>query len=237
MRSTLIWGANTGVGKTLVSAGLLRAAARSTLAFYLKPVQTGAPADSDGRHVALLAGDLPHELGPHAAVTGLQSTTAGSATSRALTLFAWKEPVSPHIAAAKEGRAVSDAVLLADTRAALASFESAGGSVALIETAGGVASPAPSGSLQCDAWRPLATDATSLLVGDGRLGGISQTICAAESLTARGHEVGAVVILSDADATERFGNAAALRAHPASRRARGRVRAAVGTQQAAQLMQ
>ena len=69
MRSTMIWGANTGVGKTLVSVGLMRAAAARANALYLKPVQTGCPEDSDGRHVARLAGGLPHMVGPHAAAT------------------------------------------------------------------------------------------------------------------------------------------------------------------------
>ena len=54
---------------------------------------------------------------------------------------------------------------------------------ALVETAGGVASPGPSGALQCDVLAPLRLPA--LLVADGRLGGISASICAAE---ARGAE-------------------------------------------------
>eukprot|EP00967_Tisochrysis_lutea_P055889 scaffold70434_cov18-Tisochrysis_lutea.AAC.1 len=50
--SYLIWGANTGVGKTLVSVGLAHAAQRLKVPFlYLKPVQTGFPADSDARLV------------------------------------------------------------------------------------------------------------------------------------------------------------------------------------------
>ena len=37
----MIWGANTGVGKTLISAGLTRAAVQRRLGtLYLKPVQT-----------------------------------------------------------------------------------------------------------------------------------------------------------------------------------------------------
>ena len=52
-----VWGSNTGVGKTLVSAGLARAAAAAARrVLYLKPVQTGLPRDSDGALVALLFG-------------------------------------------------------------------------------------------------------------------------------------------------------------------------------------
>ena len=221
MRSTIVWGANTGVGKTLVSAGLMRAAAARAASLYLKPVQTGAPDDSDGRHVALLAGGLRHELGLHAAATGLDASRGdGCAVSRAMTLYAWRQPVSPHVAVATEGRAVSDEEVVAATHESLTAFAAEGGEIGLVETAGGVASPAPSGTLQCDLLRPLSASLPSLLVGDGNLGGISQTICAAESLTARGHDVGLVVLLSASldegdhrGAGLRLGNAETLRAH------------------------
>jgi dethiobiotin synthetase/adenosylmethionine--8-amino-7-oxononanoate aminotransferase len=65
-----VWGANTAVGKTLVSAGLAAAARRRALPFlYLKPVQTGFPDDSDADFVATRAraGVVP-TMGPHAAV-------------------------------------------------------------------------------------------------------------------------------------------------------------------------
>lgn len=51
-----IFAGNTNVGKTVVAAGLCRAAAilsnkckRSV--FYLKPIQTGHPVDSDERYI------------------------------------------------------------------------------------------------------------------------------------------------------------------------------------------
>ncbi|GFS40666.1 adenosylmethionine-8-amino-7-oxononanoate transaminase [Actinidia rufa] len=65
------------------------------------------------------------------------------------------------------------------------------GVFSVLETAGGVASPGPSGSLQCDLYRPFRLPA--ILVGDGRLGGISSTISAYESLKLRGYDVVAVV--------------------------------------------
>ena len=52
--------------------------------------------------------------------------------------------------------------------------------VALVETAGGVCSPGPSGTLQCDLLRPLRLPA--VLVGDANLGGISTTITALDVL-------------------------------------------------------
>ena len=55
-----VFAANTNVGKTILSTGLVRAAAAlsvgaekqkraATKAFYLKPVQTGYPVDCDAR--------------------------------------------------------------------------------------------------------------------------------------------------------------------------------------------
>lgn len=55
LRIHQIFGANTDVGKTIITAALVRA---STLtnhnAFYLKPVSTGAPQDADDAYVNLV---------------------------------------------------------------------------------------------------------------------------------------------------------------------------------------
>ena len=67
--------------------------------------------------------------------------------------------------------------------------------VALVETAGGVLSPAPSGTTQADLFRPLRLPV--LLVGDHRLGGIASTISAFESLRLRGYDVHSVAIFDD----------------------------------------
>ncbi|CAN4084271.1 unnamed protein product [Withania somnifera] len=97
------------------------------------------------------------------------------------TMYGWKEALSPHL-------------LLGMLKACLGSeLENEKGEVlCVMETAGGVASPGPSGSLQCDLYRPFRFPA--ILVGDGRLGGISATISAYESLKLRGYDVVAVVI-------------------------------------------
>ena len=59
----------------------------------------------------------------------------------------------------------------------------------------GVLSPVPSGTLQADAYRPFRFP--TVLVGDSRLGGISSTISAYESLNSRGYDVDAVVMFSN----------------------------------------
>jgi dethiobiotin synthetase/adenosylmethionine--8-amino-7-oxononanoate aminotransferase len=77
----------------------------------------------------------------------------------------------------------------------LSSYAGQGPGVALVETAGGVLSPSPSGSIQADLYRPLRMPV--LLVGDSKLGGIATTISAFESLHLRGYDVESVVLFKD----------------------------------------
>lgn len=61
-------------------------------------------------------------------------------------------------------------------------------------------SPTPSGTTQADLYMPLRLP--SILVGDSRLGGISQTISAFESLRIRGYDVESVMLFQD----DHYGN-------------------------------
>jgi dethiobiotin synthetase/adenosylmethionine--8-amino-7-oxononanoate aminotransferase len=61
----------------------------------------------------------------------------------------------------------------------------------LLETAGGVHSPTPSGSSQADLYRPLRLPIC--LVADHKLGGISASISAFESLHVRGYDLDTVL--------------------------------------------
>lgn len=67
--------------------------------------------------------------------------------------------------------------------------------IAIVETAGGVLSPAPSGSSQADLYRTLRLP--TLLVGDHQLGGIATTISAWESLKIRGYDVNHVALFAE----------------------------------------
>ena len=146
------------------------------------------------------------------------------------TLFKYDDPVSPHIAARNENRVVSapfvhkfaqltslkisndvliqklSAKLKANARSCAMSRGEMG--VALVETAGGVMSPGPSGTPQADIYRPMRMPV--LLVGDHRLGGIAATISACESLMIRGYDVDAVVCFDDGG---KFENAKYLKGH------------------------
>lgn len=83
--------------------------------------------------------------------------------------------------------------------------------IAIVETAGGVLSPAPSGSTQADLYRPLRLP--TFLVGDHRLGGIGSTISAWESLHLRGYNVQSVGLFAEG----RYENAAYLKEYFAER--------------------
>lgn len=246
---------------------------------FLKPVQTGFPTDSDARLVAAAAG-LPVAAGPHAAQllpgSELQASSAPAADGTlAKTMYAWQQPVSPHLAVETEGRPVSNRQVAAAVAAELRGFAAAGSlagsehgrqqqqrpQIAIVETAGGVASPGPSGTLQvsrqrlspacrhsqactlavshavgpcrvrsapactrpqtlpsarlclraqCDLLRPLRLP--GILVGDGRLGGISATLSSYDALSLRGHSVPLVVLMEGPDGG-RLGNAAAIQKH------------------------
>jgi len=81
LRVHQVFGANTDVGKTVLTSGLVRASAtKNNRVFYLKPVSTGPIQDADDEHVKRYAG-------PHTALINAHC------------LYRFDEPVSPHLAA------------------------------------------------------------------------------------------------------------------------------------------
>ncbi|TFK72989.1 PLP-dependent transferase [Pluteus cervinus] len=182
LRIHQVFGANTDVGKTIITTALVRASAtRDTPVFYLKPVSTGAPEDADDEHIHRHGG--PRRL----------------VTTRCLHRFS--DPVSPHLAAARAHQAkVAEIPSDSTFTKTIANYiqECAGTSAAAhmyIETAGGVHSPTLSGTSQVDTYRPLFLP--TILVGDSKLGGISTTISAYESLLLRGYIIDAVLLFGD----------------------------------------
>jgi len=162
LKTFQIWGSNTGVGKTLLSGAIARQSKRLLpQLLYLKPVQTGFPEDDDAKTVRRIA-RRPAE------------------NFSANVLVGYQPPVSPH-RAWKEGPIADEDLLqkVANEASRCPTWP------LLVETAGGVLSPAPSGRLQADVYRPLRMPA--LLVGDGRLGGISATLSSYEALRMRGY--------------------------------------------------
>ncbi|KAG7538494.1 Aminotransferase class-III [Arabidopsis suecica] len=126
-----------------------------------------------------------------------EKTVTGAPELLCKTLYAWEAAISPHLAAERENATIEDSIVLRMIEKCLKEEMECGGKseksdlLCLVETAGGVASPGPSGTLQCDLYRPFRLP--GILVGDGRLGGISGTIAAYESLKLRGYDIAAVV--------------------------------------------
>ncbi|KAF7978835.1 hypothetical protein HWV62_44633 [Athelia sp. TMB] len=186
LRIHQVFGANTDVGKTLLTSALVRAsAARDHKVFYLKPVSTGPPGEADDQHVIRYAGAHKRMIETEC-------------------LFRYKEPVSPHLAAKMASEEIGSQIdVPSDTTFAnaVASYirRCASSSTATahmyIETAGGVHSPTLSGTTQLDSYRPLLLP--TVLIGDAKLGGISSTISSYESLLLRGYTVDAVLLFRD----------------------------------------
>ena len=154
LRQHIIFGANTDVGKTLVSTGLVRASLKnSSLVNYIKPLQCGG---SDQAFV--------------------EKHVSSSSNLRGQTLFSWETPASPHVASIKENLPKSDEQVLGALESALLDISKTSSSqettTTWIETAGGVLSPSAASPLnqspdhaftngwgwstQADLYRPFA---------------------------------------------------------------------------------
>ncbi|EFE40511.1 hypothetical protein TRV_04743 [Trichophyton verrucosum HKI 0517] len=175
-RAYQVYAANTDIGKTVVSAVLFNAIpayrpwASSKLRF-LKPVSAGPAAEADDRHISRF--------------------TKGVTTA---CLYGYDRPVSPHLAA-RDLKIPHNDELLESIKSTLNYWDQDGPSFALVESAGGVLSPGPSGLVQADLYRPLRLPV--ILIADHRLGGISASISAYESLCIRGYDVEGIILFQD----------------------------------------
>ncbi|KAL7513562.1 hypothetical protein ACHAXN_010795 [Cyclotella atomus] len=188
-RTHLVFGANTDVGKSVVSTGLVRAAAAATdsgTVNYIKPLQCGG---SDESFV------VRHD-----------SQSQSNITCK--TLFTWMTPASPHLASRWENLPVSDEQITLSLTESMKLIQSSSmNSTTIIETAGGALSPSSwspdnasaagnrlGWSTQADLYSPIHIPV--VFVGDGKLGGISVTLSTLEALWNRGYSVDAVVFIN-----------------------------------------
>lgn len=207
-----IFGANTDVGKTVISAGLVRATTsmdhsdrgKNITTNYIKPLQCGG---SDQRFI--------------------EKHTADVASLTTQTLFVWDTPASPHVAARKENKPVSDEQVIVALQDCLSNIyppdldrsskddnDLTNMDFTWIETAGGVLSPSSSSPenkspkhaidasetswgwvTQGDLYQSFLDYGSVVLIGDGRLGGISATLSSLESLLLRGYTVSGLILL------------------------------------------
>ena len=230
-RTHLIFGANTDVGKSVISSGLVRAAASAGCSGlkspvnYIKPLQCGG---SDESFVSLN--------------NDKQDGRDRMNDIHCRTLFSWKTPASPHLVSRWENAPVCDEEVVSKLSAVLREIDNTKNDdtnknletasiTTIIESAGGVLSPSSSSPLnktttadhwgwstQADLYAPLRIPV--VFVGDGLLGGISVTLSSLEALLTRGYHIDAIVFIegqSDGDSDEydsiEFGkgNAEALR--------------------------
>jgi len=184
MTPIFITGSGTGIGKTFVAEALLRAwrAAGRNVA-VLKPVITGFD------EAAVAASDIGRLL----AAAGV------TPTSEYISLVSpWRfaAPLSPDMAAAREGSSVPVDEVIAYCRAAIAEAEQADMSLA-IEGIGGVMVPLDGTRTVADVIAAL--DIPAILVCGSYLGSLSHTLTAYEALRARDVEIDRIIVSETPD--------------------------------------
>ena len=164
--SVFITGTDTGVGKTVVAAALIRALAREGLRVAaMKPVAAGASMTAAGlRNADALA------LMPAANVTAPYET---------VNPYCFAAPISPHIAAHDAGIVVDIELL----RRRFNELKSAADCV-VVEGAGGWLTPISAGASMADVAAALALPA--VLVVGLKLGCLNHTFLTARALSAHG---------------------------------------------------
>lgn len=188
-RAFFVSGTGTDVGKTVVTAALLRALRQAGLAAQaVKPVQTGvedAARQGDAACYARAVADLPV-----------------AALAPAATLHSFRLPASPHLAAAREGRRLSVADLRRDimdhwlaATAALSGEEAR--AALLLEGAGGVRVPLNEGEDTLDLMAALAVPV--LLVARNGLGALNAARLTLDAVRDRGLVVAGCVLVQPPD--------------------------------------
>jgi dethiobiotin synthetase len=169
LRGLFVTGTDTGVGKTLVSAGLMhRYRLRCPLQplRYWKPIQTGTEEDDDTADVMRLGGCPPSEI-----------------LSQGVRL---PQPLSPHLAARLSGQSIT-----LDPLVNLVTAEPP--SRWVVEGAGGALVPINDSELMADLMARLALPV--LIVSRSTLGTINHTLLTIEALGARSLSVVGVVMV------------------------------------------
>lgn len=173
-RGVFVTGTDTGVGKTLVAAGLVRIALKHGLrAKALKPVETGCPVRS---------GILYPEDGVFLVEASEHTVSLDECTP-----FRFSLPASPYRAAALEGKRLlaSDLVEHIFTAAETADF-------IVVEGAGGLMVPIDDNFMMIDLIARLQYPA--VVVARTALGTINHTLLSIEALKSRDIEVSGIVL-------------------------------------------
>ncbi len=159
----IVAGTDTGIGKTVFSAALAGALGAS----YWKPVQAGLDGESDSETVQRLGGLPPEKILREA--------------------YRLKLPASPHIAAAREGKAIDAAGL---------TIPACEGPL-IVEGAGGLLVPLSMQALQIDVFARWGWPV--ILCARTALGTINHTLLSLEALAKRRMRVHGVAFVGNAE--------------------------------------
>jgi dethiobiotin synthetase len=176
MRSFFVTGTGTNIGKTYVTAGIIRAARKvGRKASAVKPILSGYDAAK-----------------PQISDAGLLLEAMGKPVSAqsvaAISPWRYTAAISPDMSAAWEGRSINLPQVMTFCRAAVGSASD----LILVEGVGGAMVP-------LDAWHTVrdwiaGLHMPALLVAGSYLGAISHILTAAEALMTRGITIAAIVI-------------------------------------------
>ncbi len=167
-------GTDTGVGKTLVAAGVIRLALDQGLRVHgLKPVETGCKASTDG---------LFPEDGAF-----LVGASDGSISLEDCTPFRFSLPASPYRAATQEGQHITISSLEEHVLKMASTVD-----CIIVEGAGGLMVPVEKHRLMIDLMVRLAFPV--LLVARTAIGTLNHTLLSLEALKHRGIETVGIVL-------------------------------------------
>ena len=169
-RLVCIAGTDTDAGKTVVTAGLLRALGRCGVAAQaIKPVQTGCSAGQPAGNDA-----------------GVYAVAAPGAIIRTLHSFA--KPCSPHLAASLEGKKLSIGTLADEILHSARDSD-----ITLVEGSGGLLVPVNHEATFFDLFALL--DAPIILAVANQLGAINHALLSLEALASRNMQVLGIVLV------------------------------------------
>jgi dethiobiotin synthetase len=176
MRSFFVTGTGTNIGKTYVTAGIIRAARKAgRKASAIKPILSGYdPTQPQTSDAGLLLEAMGKPVSP--------------LTVAAISPWRYTAAISPDMAAAWEGRSINLPQVMSFCRAAV----SVAPDVMFVEGVGGAMVP-------LDAWHTVrdwiaGLQMPALLVSGSYLGAISHILTATEALMTRGITIAAIVI-------------------------------------------
>lgn len=204
MPRIVMLGCGTGVGKTRVSAALLRElAARGQPCVGLKPIESGIELGAQGAP-------------PPSSDAALLSQAGAHQTPLDHPLYSFTDPVSPHLAARSAGRQIElprIATWVEASERAMAPLVSSDRALwSVVETAGGVFSPLARGLTNFDLARGLEP-AVWVLVAADALGVLHDVSATTEAMAARGRTPDHLVLSQAREPDASTGsNAAELRA-------------------------